>query len=409
MVQADFTRIASNIAATNALNSLRDANRSLGIHQTRLATGRRINTAEEDPAGLSIATKMGARSEALKVALDNIGDAKNMLSVAEAGLGKISDILVQMRTKATAAASDTLGAAERSAIQSQLNAWAEEINSIVATTKWNGNALLDGLKAFGGTVTFQVGADTDAANQVTLSGSNFSGVDTISLGLGITAQSATAGAYTDLTGGTAAPGGDEVGVATDTPTVHEELETAGYTLRVDATTLNSTKVQLLDAGGNVVQIDDGTGTLVDTVTIDLSSADQTVSTGRGLQFTFTKANFAAGEKFEIAVDYRRAGSYNGDVSDDAKARAAMDALDSAITTVSSRLSAVGAIAGRLSFREQALTVAQINTEAAFSRVLHADMAKEQVEATRWGILQQTGIAMLGQANQLPMNVLGLFR
>ncbi len=87
----------------------------------------------------------------------------------------------------------------------------------------------------------------------------------------------------------------------------------------------------------------------------------------------------------------------------------MDALDSAITTVSSRLSAVGAIAGRLSFREQALTVAQINTEAAFSRVLHADMAKEQVEATRWGILQQTGIAMLGQANQLPMNVLGLFR
>ncbi|MHB0879188.1 MAG: flagellin, partial [Anaerolineae bacterium] len=120
MASADFTRIASNIGALNALYSLRKTNSSLGTHQARLATGKRINSAEEDPAGLSIATKMSARSQGLQVALDNISDSKNMLSVAEAGLSKVNDILVQMRTKAEQAASDTLGADERSAIQSQL-------------------------------------------------------------------------------------------------------------------------------------------------------------------------------------------------------------------------------------------------------------------------------------------------
>jgi flagellin len=155
MAQADFTRIATNIGALNALQSLRNINGKLGVHQQRLSTGKRINSAADDPAGLTIATKMLARSEGLKVAMDNIGDAKNMLSVAEAGLGKITDILVQMRSKAEQAASDTLSSIERSAIQAQLSAYAEQITDVVNETRWNGVKLLDG------TVDkrFQTGAD----------------------------------------------------------------------------------------------------------------------------------------------------------------------------------------------------------------------------------------------------------
>ncbi len=65
MAQADITRIASNIAGLNSLNALNNVNTKLGIHQLRLATGKRINEAADDPAGLTIATKFNAKSRGL--------------------------------------------------------------------------------------------------------------------------------------------------------------------------------------------------------------------------------------------------------------------------------------------------------------------------------------------------------
>ena len=156
MATVDITRIASNIGAMNALNSLQSINAKLATHQTRLSTGKRINSAADDPAGLTIATKMLARSEGLKVTLDNIGDAKNMLSVAEGGLSKMTDIITQMRNKAEQAASDTLGSSERATIQTQLSSYAQQLQDIMDQTKWNGVKLLDNST---GAKTFQTGVD----------------------------------------------------------------------------------------------------------------------------------------------------------------------------------------------------------------------------------------------------------
>jgi flagellin len=409
MAQADFTRIASNIGALNALYSLRKTNSLLGTHQTRLATGRRINSAEEDPAGLSIATKMNARSEGLKVALDNIGDAKNMLSVAEAGLQKISDILVQMRTKAEQAASDTLGSAERAAIQSQLNAWAEEINSIVATTKWNGQTLLDGLTAFQGTVTFQVGADTSPDDIIQLTNSNFGAVTTTDLAIGN--QSSSIANWTQT-------GGGQNEIANQTVAVNfsnlNELATGSYTLVATVSKSGSTAtvtLQLRDAANNVIYIDaDGTngGLVVTQRSVEITQ-NATVDLGVGVKFDLVFANIADGESYTVTFDYIRGGTYNGNVMSASGARAAMDALDAAIDTVSARLRTIGAVSGRLSFREETLSVAHANTEAAFNRIMNADMAYEQVEVTKLSILQQTSLAMLSQANMMPQNILSLFR
>ena len=144
MPTVDLTRIGSNIGAMYSLQSLLDINNKLATHQTRLSTGKRLNSAMDDPAGLTIATKMNARSEGLKVVMDNISDAKNMLSVAESGLGKVTDILTKMRSKATQAASDTLGATERATIQTQLQQFAAQIDDLITETKWNGVGLLDG-------------------------------------------------------------------------------------------------------------------------------------------------------------------------------------------------------------------------------------------------------------------------
>lgn len=135
MAFVDVTRIASNISPLNALNSLTIINKQLALHQTRLSTGKRINSAADDPAGLTIATKMLARSEGFKVALDNIGDASNMLSVAESGLSKMTDIMITMRNKAEQAASDTLGESERAAIQIQVSAYAQQLQDMINETK----------------------------------------------------------------------------------------------------------------------------------------------------------------------------------------------------------------------------------------------------------------------------------
>ncbi len=85
MAIGDSTRINTNIAAFNALNALKNINRNLERSQLKLATGLRINEVANDPAGFVISKRLTARSKGLSVALDNVGTAKNVLSIAEGG------------------------------------------------------------------------------------------------------------------------------------------------------------------------------------------------------------------------------------------------------------------------------------------------------------------------------------
>ena len=142
MAYGDLSRIGGNVQALQALNSLNKINGELGVHQLRLATGKRINSAEDDAAGFVISRTLQGRSKGLSVALSNVGDAKSMLSIAEGGLDNILGILEQMKEKVTQAASDTLGASERNAIESELDALTSEIDDIVDETTFNGALLL---------------------------------------------------------------------------------------------------------------------------------------------------------------------------------------------------------------------------------------------------------------------------
>lgn len=96
-----------------------------------------------------------------------------------------------------------------------------------------------------------------------------------------------------------------------------------------------------------------------------------------------------------------------DVTSDADAAAT--AIGAAVDTVKAGISDVGAFTARLTFKEEAMTVAHANTEAAYNRIMNANMAEEQVEASKLLILQQTATAMLAQANAAPQFLLSLFR
>jgi len=142
MPNIDVTRVAGNIGALNALNSLMYVNNQLAIHQTRLATGKRLNEAADDPAGMNMAITFDIRRNDMKVALSAIGDSKNMLAIAEGGLRKIADILVKMKNKAMEAAGATIGTTERDAVAAQLNSYVQEIDQIIQGSNWNGVSLL---------------------------------------------------------------------------------------------------------------------------------------------------------------------------------------------------------------------------------------------------------------------------
>ena len=165
----DLSKVASNIQALQALNSLDKINNQLGIHQLRLATGRRINTAADDSAGFVIGRGFQARVKGLTQSLANVGDAKSMLAIAESGLHSVLDILETMKEKATQAASDTLGSTERNAIEDELDDLAAEIDSILTETTFNGQNLLGSTA-----LTIHTGEGTTDRLSVTVSSTTIS-------------------------------------------------------------------------------------------------------------------------------------------------------------------------------------------------------------------------------------------
>lgn len=273
------SRINTNISAFNALNALNSVNRELGVHQLRLASGKRINSAGDDASGYVISKKMEGRIRAMSSALDNVGDANSVYGVAEGGYQTITDILVTIKEKQTRFANGAMGADEKDAIAAEISQLATEIDDINDQAKFNGTKLFKKLAADTAyTAAFQVGEDSTEVLTVTFG--------------------ATTGALALL--GTAA---------------------------ASITSAN-----------------------VSTLTVDT-----------GLQ------------------------------------------------SVNAELGKIGAGINRMSVKEQNLTTAITNTEAAKSRILDADIAKEQIASVKLQILQQTATAQLAQANSTPQVFLGLFR
>ena len=156
--------INHNVPAIRALNSLYLTKDKMDKIQYQMSTGKRINVAADDPAGVSIATKMNVRIGSLEVAKDNISDAKNLLGIAEGGLKGISDTLIELRKYAGQAKNDTLGVEERASIQAFMDALVSEINDYVSQAQFNGIDILDG----SADLSMHTGPDSTDTTQITI-------------------------------------------------------------------------------------------------------------------------------------------------------------------------------------------------------------------------------------------------
>ena len=168
--------VNTNIAASLAQSSLMKNERALGTAMEQLSTGRKINSAGDNAAGLAISTRMSSQIRGLDAAIRNANDAVSMVNTAEGALDEITAMLQRMRELAVQAGTGTTDAADRTYLQSEFTALRTEIDRIADNTQWNGRNILDGSAGAStgkSTVAFGIGQDGTAAQTLSTSFGNF--------------------------------------------------------------------------------------------------------------------------------------------------------------------------------------------------------------------------------------------
>lgn len=311
----DFNRVNTNVQSLDSQLSLNRVNRDLSDSRMRMSTGLNINKAEDNSAGYSIATKLRGRITGLEQSLQNVGDAKSVLDIAESSFDTIMDSLIEMKGLATQASNETLGATERAYIGDQIEALGADINEIANQTVYQDTELLNGTDNTGSlSLTFQVGER--AADTITASISAVNVGELFTSATGTTNLGATSG------------GGQAAGAA-------------------------------------------------------ITATAATTSSQGAL-------TFATGSSGANATDFRTF----------------ISSVDTAIDNMTDRVNEIGISQSSLSVREETLSEAISSNEAAKSRIMDTDFAKEQSRSIKLQILQQTATSSLAQANVGPQAVLG---
>ncbi len=171
--------INTNISAIRASNASNSANKMLGMAMERLSTGKRINSAKDDAAGLAIATSMTSQVRGMNQGMRNANDGISMAQTAEGALSEVTNMLQRVRELAVQGASDTYSAGDRTKMQAEVTQLQAQITDVLANTEFNGNKLFDGTAGTAGTVKIQVGAT--ASDTINLTFGN------VSAGAGVTA------------------------------------------------------------------------------------------------------------------------------------------------------------------------------------------------------------------------------
>ncbi|RST31570.1 flagellin FliC [Sphingomonas ginkgonis] len=233
-----MTVINTNVSALRAQNSSRLANKSLGEAMDRLSSGKRINSAKDDAAGLAIATRMDAKVRGLNQAVRNANDGISLAQTAEGAMGEVSNILVRMRELSVQAANGTAATSDRTAIQTEVTQLVGQIDDIAGRTDFNGTNLFDAATTF----KIQTGVNSGETVDITFASMNSTG-----LGLGAVDMSTAAGASTAM---------GLISTAIDTVATQRANAGASQS-RLDATVnnLTSTATNLTEAKSRIEDTD----------------------------------------------------------------------------------------------------------------------------------------------------------
>lgn len=365
-------RINTNVAALNSYNQLKGTNQSMDKSMEKLSSGKRINSAADDAAGLAISEKMKSQTKGLSQAKRNAQDGISMIQTAEGALKETHSILQRMRELSVQSANDSNTKSDREEIQKEMSQLSQEVDRIADTTEFNTKSLLNG--------------NVEDKSQVASAGTGDIGSAT-----NITGEVEFNGEYTIKS---TTSGEDGATVDCGTIVLNENDE-------VVASNLDGSGAASFDG----IEFDANT----QTGSVTVQAGRTTSGSDNSLSFQIG-AN--GGQDTDLSVRSMQAEDLNVgtgtiDVKTQESAEKAIGVIDKAIGKVSGERSKLGAKQNRLDHTINNLSASQENLTAAKSRIKDVDMAKEMMSMSKSRVLKQAGTSMLAQANQKSQGVLSL--
>ena len=193
-----MTVINTNVSALRAQNGSRVADANLQSAMQRLSSGKRINSAKDDAAGLAIASSMTSQIRGMSQAVRNSNDGMSMAQTADGALDEVSNMLQRIRELAVQASSGTYQDSDRDNLQTEVTALAAQITSVTANTKFNGVGLFTGSAGSAGIVTIQTGSSSGDTVDVDFTQLDLSAVSSADLSTASGADAALASVDTML-------------------------------------------------------------------------------------------------------------------------------------------------------------------------------------------------------------------
>jgi len=394
--------VNTNIASMNAQRSLSTSGRELQTAMERLSTGKKINSAADDAAGFSIAESMTAQIRGLSMASKNASDGISLLKVVENATNDVTDMLQRVRELAVQAKSGTNSATDIKNLQGEADALMNEITRVSTDTTYNGKARLG---ADAGTVNIQVGYED--GDQIALTSYSISSASLLleTDALQVLNKASARTNADNITAATAS--GVAVGAA------------AGAAARVLAANITTANGLSDDAKADTDNIASAVATAA-LVNSDVAHADNIAAKAAALDVfgAAAKETSLAGFATAANTDLVRAAGKEAAlvVFEDAATKKLDISSATALTTISAAVDKVsgykaewGAGQNRLEYTVSNLMNVVEFTSAARSRIQDADFAAEAAKLAKAQVLQQTGAAMLAQANAAPQLALQLIK
>ena len=268
--------INTNTASLVAQAAQAKTSSAMDTAMERLSTGKRINTAADDAAGLAISNRMDAQIAGLAMAMKNAGDAQSLIDTTEGAHDEITNILQRMRELAVQSANDTNVASDRANLQAEMDQLLAEIDRISTQTTWNGMSLMNGTFT---SKQFQIGAE--AGQDVTV---NVSNTASNSIGnyayeavgnLQVDDSGSSVGAFTQDTYTVSGPKGNATVAALTGDTAKEFA--AAVNAKSHLTGVSATAVTHALISGSAVTGTAGTENVTNTVSVDLEINDVAIT------------------------------------------------------------------------------------------------------------------------------------
>lgn len=371
--------VNTNISALVAQRHLTNATDMLNQSMERLSSGKRINSAQDDAAGLQISNRLQAQMRGLDVAVRNANDGISIMQTAEGAMNEVTNIMQRMRDLSLQSANGSNSNAERIALQEEVSALNDELNRIAETTSFGGRRLLNG--SFGKSA-FQIGAASGEAVQVELKSMRSDGLDM--------------GGFSYISRGRA---GSDWKVKNDS----NEL-TMSFVNRLGETEQVHISAQ---AGDDIETLATYINGQTDKVSASVNEDGQLQIFMAGKETSGT-ISFSGDLANELGLELKGYQAVDGiDVTSVGGAQQAVAVLDTAMKYVDSHRAELGAYQNRFNHAINNLDNIHENVAASNSRILDTDYAKETTQMVKQQILQQVSTSILAQAKQAPNLVLSL--